>query len=391
MVGTYPFSDVDTETSLDTLQKILNSKKLRYEVLDQLLRLRLANQAGKTVNIFIDHQSVIKQLYTPELLPMFNTINAKDRLVVASELINIIGHYRHYFASKLKMYTNFYYIYSMEEASYQKKLFPDYKKDYYFKRLAQPGSTVIYGSAYQVFKTNLKIAKSVSNYIPHAYFIDSKDIEPALIPHYIISEQPEASTDINIILSNDEAYFQDLNLPNTMIIEMRGSEKSEVIDIMNVVDLSLRGTKKTKDDFPSIDCSLMETVMGMVSNSTYNLPSIARRGYGTSYGMLEKLIAKNQVDLFKLPDPIYSKELAPLFFKNEEQVDQYRKHIDVMSHKLGVEAQRHIIKPLIESQLIDFYNPEELRAASDGAFKKFPILFNYSYEGEMLRTEKNSS
>ena len=76
---------MDEATSLDTLQKILNSKKIRYEVLDQLFKLRLAGQGGKTINIFIDHQSVIKQLYTPELLPLFTALNVQNRLVVASE------------------------------------------------------------------------------------------------------------------------------------------------------------------------------------------------------------------------------------------------------------------------------------------------------------------
>ena len=380
---TYTFNN-DPETSLDTLQKILNSKKIRYEVLDQLLKMRLLGQAGKTVNIFIDHQSVIKQLYTPELLPLFTNLNVQNRLVVASELLNIVGHYRHYFASRLKMYTNFYYIYSHDEATYQKKIYPGYKSDYYFKRLAQPGSTVLYGSAYKCFSSNLQIARSVSNYIPHAYFIDSMDIEPALIPHYVIRNMT-SETDFNLILSNDESYYQDLVLPNTMIMEMRGSEKSELIDMLNVIDITLRGTKKTSADYPSIDVTCMETVMGMVSNKIYDLPSIARRGYGTSYSMLKKLIKKNEFETFRLPDVTYSKEKANLFFKDEEQVESYRKHLDVMSHSEGVNALSHKIKPIIDSQLIDIYNPQELRQASDGAFQKFPIQFDYAYEGEMLR------
>ena len=379
---------MDEATSLDTLQKILNSKKIRYEVLDQLFKLRLAGQGGKTINIFIDHQSVIKQLYTPELLPLFTALNVQNRLVVASELINIVGHYRHYFASRLKMYTNFYYIYSYEEAKYHKNLYPDYKSDYYFKRLAQPGSTVIYGAAHKCFTSNLSIARSVTNYIPHAYFIDTKDIEPALLPRYIIENKAQEE-DYNLILSNDEAYYQDLVLPNTMILEMRGSEKSELIDMINVVDISLRGGKKTSADFPSIDVTFLETVMGMISNKTYDLPSIARRGYGTAYGLIEKLVQKNEIEPFRLPNLEYSKSLAPLFFKgNVEQEALYKLHLEVLSHKDAVEKLSYQIKPLLESQLIDFYNPQELRQASDGAFNKFPILFDYAYEGEMLRWPK---
>ena len=100
---------------------------------------------------------------------------------------------------------------------------------------------------------------------------------------------------------------------------------------------------------------------------------------------------KGQIEAFKLPDPEYSKELAPLFFKKPEQVEEYKRNIDVMSHKLGVENNAHLIKPLVESQLIDFYNPQELRKASDGAFNKFPILFDYAYEGELLRHQKEEA
>ena len=288
------------------------------------------------------------------------------------------------------MYTNIYYIYSFDEATYQKSIYPDYKSDYYFKRLAKPGSTVIYGSAYRILRSNLNIAQSVSNYIPHAYFIDSKDIEPALIPNYIINNLA-SDNDFNLILTNDESYFQDLNLNNTMIMEMRGSEKSELIDILNVVDVSLRSTKKTSADFPLVDHTLMETVGSMINNKTYSMPAIGRRGYSSSYSLMQKLLDKGQIEAFKLPDPEYSKELAPLFFKKPEQVEEYKRNIDVMSHKLGVEHNAHLIKPLVESQLIDFYNPQELRKASDGAFNKFPILFDYAYEGELLRHQKEEA
>lgn len=388
-MSNYPFAREEGTTALDTLQKILNSKKLRYEVLDQLLKLRLSGNAGKTVNIYIDHQSVIKQLYTPELLPLFTSVNARDRIVIASELINIIGHYRHYFASRLNMYTNFYYIYSFEEAAYHRKIYEGYKSDYYLKRLAQPGSSIIYGAAYRALLSNLNIARSVSNYIPHAYFIDTKDVEPALLPRYLITRLAKED-DYNIILTNDESYYQDLALPNTLIMEMRGSEKSEVIDSLNVIDITLRSTKKTPTDFPAIDYRFMETVGAMVANKTYDVPSIGRRGYGSAYSLLQKLTDKNQFDNFKFPNPEYSKECAHLFFKDEDQQEEYKRNIDLMSHELGVAALGYKITPIVESQLIDFFNPEELRQASDGVFNRFPILFDYAYEGELLRSGKTT-
>lgn len=384
-----PFAPIanDPAESLELVQQILNGKKIRYEVLDQVLRLRLAKQAGKTVNIFIDHMSIIKQLYTPELLPHFNSINAADLLMIPAELINLMAHYRHYFTSRLKMYTNIYYIYSFEEAEYQKKLYPDYKKDYYFKRLAQPGSNPLYQSACTALKRGIAIAKSVANYIPHAYFLDSKNIEPALIPYYLITSKENPEDEFNLILTNDEAYFQDLNLPNTMILEMRGSDKSELIDVGNVVQLSLRGTKKTQADFPAISAAFMETIGSMVANKDYSVPAIARRGYSTSYSALTKLIDKGEIDIFKLPNPDYTKELAPKLFPKEDQQEAYKLNVDVMSHQLGVESLKHLIKPVIDSQLIDFYNPTELRQAADGAFKKFPLHFEFAYEGEMIRKD----
>ena len=384
-----PIANIPAE-SLELVQRILNSKKIRYEVLDQVLKLRLAKQAGKTINIYIDHVSIIKQLYTPELLPHFNSINAKDRLMISAELINLMAHYRHYFASRLKMYTNLYYIYSFEEAKYQKNLFPAYKSDYYFKRLAQDGSNPLYQAAHRSLLQGINIARSVANYIPHAYFLDSKDIEPALLPYYLITSKEKPEEEFNLILTNDDAFYQDLNLPNTMIMEMRGSEKSELIDVGNVVGLTLRGTKKTAADFPLISVELMETVVSMIANKEYSVPAIARRGYSTSYSALSKLIEKNEIEIFKLPDPEYTKSLAPKLFPKEDQQEAYKLNVDVMSHKLGVEAQQHLIKPLVESQLIDFYNPTELRQAADGAFKKFPLHFEYAYEGEMIRKDPDS-
>ena len=83
----------------ENVSKILNSKKIRYEKLNELFDGVLPKDTnmkrGKNVNIFIDVKSFLKQLYNPDTLELFSYIDGDNRLIIASELLNTIGHYRH--------------------------------------------------------------------------------------------------------------------------------------------------------------------------------------------------------------------------------------------------------------------------------------------------------
>src|SRR5690554_790786 len=116
------------------LERILNSKKIRYEILNRDLN-KYVPKDIEEVNIFIDVWSIINSLYNPNVMETFTSLNVNEKYMISSELLNLAGHYRHYFASRHKKYTNIYYYFSDEKCSAHIEKCDKYKESFYNKRL----------------------------------------------------------------------------------------------------------------------------------------------------------------------------------------------------------------------------------------------------------------
>ena len=162
----------------ELIEKILNGKKLNYESLNKLMKpyIKKKNiQKMTNINIFIDFNNIVKQLYNPDILNYLNTLKNEDRFIISSGILNLISHYRHYFASRFCCYTTFYFMYNSKPDKNLIKINPDYKKEFYEKRLNMENQS--FGVLNTTIKENIKIIKTFIKYIPHSYFIDSNNIE----------------------------------------------------------------------------------------------------------------------------------------------------------------------------------------------------------------------
>ena len=371
----------------ETLEKILNSKKIRYDNLNILFKdyLNPFEKKGKNVNIFVDIQSITKQMYAPATLEQLNYLKDADRIIIASEILNFVGHYRHYFASRHEMFTKFYFVHSYTSSAYHTKLYPTYRNDYYEKRnnMSHP----MFGNLNKILMYNMKFVKTILNYIPEAHFIDSGKIEPSIFPNYIIDNHVDVE-DMNLILTNDETYFQDLLLKDkTFILEMRGSDKSKLITRELLIDKLLDSSKKSSNDFPNIDSSFIKIIDGMVPHKNYNTPAVARKGYATSLSLLEKKISEGKIDSLKLNDPEYILSLNAVLFTKDEDKEAYIRNIKLFNHQLAVETQFNLIKDVFNRQLLNLSNNLELMNVNNTIFAKFPINLEYAFNGELARSQ----
>ena len=379
---------MNDESSAGYIGKILNSKKIRYEKLNELFENTIPTSKqleGSQVNIYVDIASIIKQLYNPELLEHFRFLKEKDRIIISSEIINIIGHYRHYFTSRKRMYTRFFFYFSYAPSSYHTKLNPTYRKDYYDKRNNMKNAT--FGVLSRILQYNMKIIRSIINYIPNAYFIDSGAIEPAVIPHYIISEIAEED-DFNLLLVNDDLYYQDLFIEDrerTYILEMRGSDKSPLLYKENLLEYLLEDTKKTEMDFPNVFGKDILIMDGMVKHNEYDLKSIGRRGYSTSMAAINKIADR---DVFS--DSNYTveamQELASdLFASNEDNQEAYKERLVLVNHRDYMNKNFEAIQNKVESQIIDLTNNVELMKLNEQIYYKYPLNLMFIMESEVDR------
>lgn len=377
---------------ISIIERIINSKKLNYNKMTELVRPYV--EGGRfnsytnndNVTVYIDINSVIKQLYSPQIAENFTHIKTKDRLNLVVELVNIIGHYRHFFASRLSMHSRFFLFYSDKESIYHTNIDENYKKEYYKK---MDKDNITYRDTNKTIKSTLELVKTIVKYIPNAYFIDTYKIEPTILPYYIINKTNiDNDNDYSLIVSNDKIYRQLLKYKDRMLLlELRGSEKSKVISKENVKDeLFSSGTKKDINEFVNIDYNILDIYNLFTDHKDQEYKSIPGYGPVSTVKLLDKMIS--DIELSPLKDYTNESSLRKLFSGKlkDDKMEELIKRFKLFNHSHIVdEIDGSKIQNIISSQIIDFNDPNEIKTLNEEVFERTYINIDYLFEGELNR------
>ena len=381
-------NNLPKEETLGTIESIFNSKKIKYSSLKELLKPYISNYPQETnVNIFLDIQSLLKSFYNPQVLNIYNSLSSNESLIFISEIFNIVGHYRHFFASRYQMYTTFYLYNSFQKSSYHLKLNNDYRKDFYFKRIDDNQTFNILNS---IIKTKFKMFQSMVKYVTNVFYIDTKDLEPSVFPYFFINNEEfrnnntnykDSKENINLIISNDKMQYQSLlnSSNNTILLELR-SEKSRIIYNGNLIETLIKDSKsKSSIDVEFFNNSYLPILYSLSSNKDYNINGIKNMGIIRSIKFLEK--NKDNIMLREIINPT---ENDFLFLNDFNEVDKNKfinnyKLINFNTIINKCNYEKNIITNNLLLNLIDYNG---LMQVNDKVFKKFPINLDFLFEGE---------
>ena len=387
----------------ESIEMLLHAKKLRYEYLDALMKniIKKKNTPYDSINILVDVNDMIKQLYKPDIVETINTRMSVERQDIAAELINIVSHYRHYFFSRWWKYTNFFFFYSSKRSKYHLDIDPNYRKDFYKKRLREPKSKKFlpqYETLNTTLESAIKICKTFLMYVPHAYFIDTGKVDYTLTP-YILFNNIEGEKTVSgeeepifdkcvptFILSNDEIYYQDLiNIKSDYPIRqiLTKGTKSEILDRENILDYLTKNLKKEPEY--SYTESLYTALLSFMGYTKYNVEKINGMGIGRVLPFVEK----NLYNKGFLYDINYTsvREFSKAI-KNSDIKEEYKelaiKNFRLLSHdamrnvayndtdvaKIAMDCRREIV------------DPKEVRRTNEKYFENNPIITEFCYDGE---------
>jgi hypothetical protein len=267
------------------IEEILHSRKTRFDILDQVLK-PFVSKDSKIINYIIDVRSILSLLYQPNCSEQFGSLLPGEKRLVSSELINLAAHYRHYSSTRMSKYSTFYFIYSNKECNELRRIYPNYKEPFYDKYVR---TNPAYIPLCQNIKSNLKMAKTTGEYLPHIYFINTGEIEPNSFIGYI-NELNEENTE-NIVLTNDEILFQSSLLDNFNCLTVK-SEKSKFIKKEDLINNLLSKTKKKTDLHPGFYI----WILAMTGSKKYGIESIQDNcGPVKAISILEEQIKKGNL------------------------------------------------------------------------------------------------
>jgi len=361
---------------IQIVQNTFHSKKVKYQLLDKLFKpYKGSFERGGTINIYIDINSLLKSFYNPTTIDLFNSFNNNDSKIFTSEIFNIIGHYRHYFARYHEMYTTFYLFNSFDKSSYHLSISEDYKENFYEKRLDENSTTNILN---KIIENEFKLISRIINYVPNTYYINTNKLDPSSIPYYIINYKENKMNEINLVISNDILQYQLLgsDISNILILELRG-EKTKLISNFNVIDELVKSTKpKNLDENSYKDFSpdLLNILYGLISNKDYNISGVKRMGVlrGIKF-ILEKI---NSNKLF--PRKYFPTDDIQLFDDVKDN-DKFLNNLKLIDFCNNIETN---IDKYDKIQFLDLIDYQGFRLFNDEIMSRFPIMLNFVFEGE---------
>jgi hypothetical protein len=359
----------------DALEKILHSKKIRYDVLNEVTKTKIP-EGYDTVNIFLDVGSILNSLYKPEMLQMFGKLKREQRLAISSEgILNAAAHYRHYFWSRLEMYTNVYFYYSGKPAKRMLQINDKYRSDYYRKR--GPASPEFAGLN-EVMDINIKLARGVCEYIPYVYFLDTGETDHRVVPYLF-----HVPGQLTCVISNDPLAVQYTEIDEYAIVMTAKGEKSDVVDRESAI-ASVAGSDDKVPGF--ISPELLPYVFALSGSKRYDIDAV-RRGIGPlkALGRIRGWLEDGLISQTAYDDP---DDLIARVSKDErkgaltdEELKVLEQNFRVLSIKDSFACITDAEVAMLRSQITDLYDPESLKRVNERYYGANYIKLDYLFEG----------
>lgn len=367
-------------------EKILHSKKLNYVTLSKLVNKFIGNKKiirndSNTINIFIDFYDIIKPFYNPKTIETFNNIKMNERFMISSEILNTAAHYRHFFYSRLRLFTNIIFFYSNKKDKYRTSIDNNYRKDFYDKRLNLNNQN--FGVLNEIIQKNINLIKAYCEYIPHLYFINSGNIDYNLIPYIFLSKDLHFKQNIidsnnnSIIITNEKYNYQDLLLnDNVLQLELRGKLKSNFITSEDIIKELV--TKSKKEYSFTVLPELFPLILSLSGYKEYNINGINKMGYIKALNFIQKLLNKNCISNIQYKNIKNIKELSS-YFKNDD-FNIFYNNLKLLNNDFYKFNSNDLVN--IQLQLIDKIDMKSVRYINDKYFTRYPILLNFLFDGE---------
>lgn len=188
------------EESTNPFGICFNLVKIKYQIYDEsLTKLDFLNPNDK-VNVFINLETVLKYLSMTKDLEKKLIVNRNFPDYMESDIINIAAHYKDFFRGNGLDTNVFLYMTDLDsDIPYFKEAnYVDEFRSYYINKYTSNPKFILLGD--RLRKEIIPDVKTICEFIPNVYFIQSKNVDGGLIPYIIGKSMPDRK---NLIISGD--------------------------------------------------------------------------------------------------------------------------------------------------------------------------------------------
>jgi hypothetical protein len=320
------------------------------------------------MNIFINLDDLFHNIHRPLVNNEFQVCGKDSPKQFISNVFNLLGHYR-YWCIKNNFKCKVYGVYTSTMRSFKNNIYNvDYRKK--FKDINSESNSQYY-FINDTLKVSLPIITAISKFIPDVYIIDSKYLEPSIIPLYITKDN--SFGDWNLLITRDPYDLQYAYRNKWSVISPKG-EFSKVINqegIWNYVNIRENVFKDEVDlHYPYSLYIFAKTVVG---DKYRSIPRIRKIGWKTLFKYLDDIKGKYP----NATDTTLQLKLIELLKGKQITDSTLNDNLNTINIELQLDNLIEIDKTSINVQINDVPDYENLKELNRTQFMQYPLNLQF--------------
>ena len=350
------------------MDAFFNSYKIKFSIIEKYLLPLKRSYPIKKVNVFINLDDVFHRLHKPYENDVILSSGAGIDKSMIANVLNLCAHYRQAFVRQGWITSVYAFYTSIYSGEFRNELYiKNYRKHYL--DISAPSNEDFY-AINSCIHTSLELMNVITQYIDGVYLIDSRQIEPSVMPYYI-TENIRPS-DWNFIITRDMYDFQYLSYPKWSIFYAHPIKYSYITpeSIWNsVIDLENMDPPPPIKNFPP---EYYQISLYTIGDKYRNIPKLRRVGWKTMFGLLQQLqeqtigLTPAEADPFMIPI-LGGKDTAMKFHNN----------VAAVNVKYQSQLISEIDKASFLSSFIDIDDRQNLSNLTRIYFKDYPINLGF--------------
>jgi hypothetical protein len=341
-----------------------NGYKARYDQINEYLGIVERSQYIKSMDIFINLDDVFHRLHRPTANEEVQIMGISAIKHCAVNIINLIAHYK-WWATKHGIRARVFAIYTSSRDVFKNRAFvPEYRAHH--ADINRPDNQKFF-FINDAISHGIPIAKNICDYVKDVFLIDSKYLEPSIIPLYL-KQEGIACYDWNMLISKDEYDFQYAYRDNWFFVIPQG-ENSHFINRQTMWSFLVQKAKLQKQYNSALyHHNLYPLGLAIVGNKLRSIPRLKSIGWGTIFKYLDTV---TEVDT-NSPEVVSSRLLGLLDSKGVKP-EIIQKNLAAVSVDTQVSTMGAIDKAMITDQIKYTEDHEVLGVLNAQYFEEYPI------------------
>lgn len=345
-----------------------NGYKVKYDILNQHMFPILNSQIVKTINIFINMDDLFHMMHNPLIDNEFQICGRDAPKQLISNIFNLLAHYR-YWGIKNHYMCKVFGVYTTSIRKFKNAIYIPAYRDKYKKINAKENAAYYFvNSAIELAIPMLPI---IGKYIPDVYLIDSKYLEPSVIPLYLSETYP---MDWNILISRDP-YDLQYSYRNRWNMVIPKGDMSRVINQEGIWDYVNQKERVFKEETAlRYPYSLYILSRAVVGDTYRGIPRLRRIGWKTLFKYLDQILSENEGSgdtTLKL------KLIEKIKGRSTLSNTEINNNLSAINIDLQKDALMELDRTLIDSQIIDVPDYDNLQELNRTQFLKYPLNLQF--------------